>query len=253
MTKTIGNSAPRWLGCFFRARRTSGVSAFALGAARALALAALAASSASAATLAGQVALVGKDGKAITEGADLRHLVVSFQPASPRAVKVREQPYEMGTRGKEFTPAVLAVPRGATVRFPNYDPILHNVFSVSGENRFDLGLYSKGAGKPYTFKTAGVARVFCNVHPMMVGYVVVLDTDLFAMADAQGRFSLTVPDGGGSLTLWHPQTEPLVVQLKPGSPLPAKLTLTVVRERVPSHQNKHGKPYARDRRDQYDG
>ena len=46
-------------------------------------------------------------------------------------------------KGKAFTPHVVVVPVGGTVEFPNEDPIFHNVFSVSGENRFDLDLYKR--------------------------------------------------------------------------------------------------------------
>ena len=46
-------------------------------------------------------------------------------------------------RGKEFRPRVVVVPSGGTVDFPNEDGVFHNVFSVSGENRFDLDLYKK--------------------------------------------------------------------------------------------------------------
>ena len=46
-------------------------------------------------------------------------------------------------KGKEFTPHVVVVPVGGTVEFPNEDPIFHNAFSVSGENRFDLDLYKR--------------------------------------------------------------------------------------------------------------
>lgn len=68
------------------------------------------------------------------------------------------------------------VPAGSTVRFPNQDSILHNVFSVSRANRFDLGLYRRGEGKSATFRQPGVVRVFCNVHHSMVAYVVVVET-----------------------------------------------------------------------------
>ena len=44
---------------------------------------------------------------------------------------------------KEFSPHVLVVPVGSTVSFPNHDPFNHNVFSLSEENPFDLGLYGR--------------------------------------------------------------------------------------------------------------
>ena len=63
-------------------------------------------------------------------------------------------------RDKTFTPRVLAVPVGTTVRFPNDDGIFHNVFSLSQGNAFDLGLYRAGASKSRTLTTAGVVRAF---------------------------------------------------------------------------------------------
>jgi plastocyanin len=204
----------------------------------------------SAATLAGSVRFVDRGGKSAQARVDARHTVIYFEPRT--AGKVTAGSAEMVTRGKEFVPTVLPVTRGTTVKFPNYDPILHNVFSVSGENRFDLGLYSKGQGKPYTFKSSGVARIFCNVHHAMVGYVLVLDTSHFTTAAASGDFVLSnLPEGPGKLTVWHPQIEPLTVDIRPGAPLPP-LDVTVTKERVPAHLNKLGKEYSRDRRDRYD-
>ncbi len=204
--------------------------------------------------VAGRLSFTDKDGKAAPDAADARYAVVYFEPAAggrpgaPRAA-------EMATRGKQFEPLVLAVPRGSSVRFPNFDPILHNVFSVSGENRFDLGLYAKGTGKSWTFKKSGVVRVFCNVHHSMVGYVLVLDTAFFANVGKDGSFVLTgLPDGPGKLTVWHPQIDPWVRDLTVGaSTAPLAVAVTAVRERVPSHNNKAGRPYSRNRRDQYNG
>lgn len=208
--------------------------------------------SAGAATLSGRVELVGKDGKPMTGQAEARHAVVYFEPAA--AAKLQPVSLEMVTRGKEFVPLVLAVPRGSTVKFPNLDPILHNVFSVSTPNNFDLGLYAKGPGKAWTFNAAGIVRVFCNVHHAMVGYIVVLNTPYFATAGADGAFSLlNLPSGPGRLTVWHPQTEPLTLELDPAKAGRTEARLTVTKERVPPHANKAGKAYSRTRRDRYDG
>src|SRR5438105_13805466 len=57
----------------------------------------------------------------------------------------------MKSSSKRFLPRVIAVSREGTVEFPNVDPIYHNVFSVSGGNRFDLGLYRSGASKSKKF------------------------------------------------------------------------------------------------------
>ncbi len=82
----------------------------------------------------------------------------------------------MVTRRKEFVPRVLVVPRGSRVRFPNEDPILHNVFSVSTPQPVRPRPLQGGPGKEKRFEKPGLVRVFCNVHHDMVAYILVLDT-----------------------------------------------------------------------------
>jgi plastocyanin len=199
---------------------------------------------AAAAELSGQVQLLAKGGRTVDRSADVRNAVVSFMPAGGVQGLPGGQTFTMATQKKEFTPRVLAVPRGATVRFPNEDPILHNVFSLSAGNTFDLGLYRKGTGKSWTFEAPGVARVFCNIHHSMVAYVLVLDTPPHAFPDAAGAFTLAgLPAGEGTLTVWHEQAEPWtsVISLPRGEPVAARLTVT--KPRLPPHRNKLGQAY----------
>ena len=77
--------------------------------------------------------------------------------------------------------------KNATVDFPNVDPIYHNVFSVSGGNRFDLGLYRSGSSKSQKFDETGLVRVYCNIHPQMVGFVMVVDSDFAAVTGPRRR------------------------------------------------------------------
>jgi hypothetical protein len=208
--------------------------------------------------LRGRIELLAKGGKGPAKGSDVRQAVVYFEPARsappPRvSEKTLEKPSQMVTRGKELVPRVLAVPRGSRVRFPNDDPILHNVFSVSSGNAFDLGLYKKGPGKEKTFETAGLVRVYCNVHPSMVAYILVVDTPYIAAPDEDGTFVLTgLPRGGGKLTVWHEQTEPWTVSVQlPAGPAPITAKLEVTRPQVPSHLDKNGKSYFASGRDGY--
>jgi plastocyanin len=200
--------------------------------------------------LRGSVQILAKGGKFIDKSADVRTAVVVFRPKVPVRGLSTSRSFSMTTRKKEFVPRVLAVPVGATVLFPNEDPILHNVFSVSGENRFDLGLYRQGKGKPATFKSPGIVRVFCNVHQSMVGFIAVLDSPFSAFPDSAGNFSLTIPDGAGTIEVWHEQTEPVTLEV-PAGPLRPDWVLRpiVTRPRVPQHLNKLGKPYDRGRAD----
>lgn len=203
---------------------------------------------AAAAELRGKIQLLGKGGKP-AQGSDLRHAVVSFQPAAAHRPAPAAAPLEMVTRKKQFEPRVLAITTGSRVRFPNLDPILHNVFSVTSDHAFDLGLYQKGPGKEKRFDQPGVVRVFCNVHHAMVGYVVVLDTPFRVHPDALGNFTLTgLPAGAGKLTVWHEQIEPWTLDVTLPHPGMIAARLEVTRPRLPAHMNKLGKPYSsRDR------
>ena len=116
---------------------------------------------------------------------------------------------------KEFEPHVSAVPVGTSVSFPNLDDIMHNVFSISRGNRFDLGLYKSGAKKDYVFETPGLVRIYCNIHPHMSAFVRVLENPYFAWTQPDGNFRIPdVPPGNYTLKVWHEQGEtsqPVVV------------------------------------------
>lgn len=194
--------------------------------------------------LRGRLQLVGKGGKGPAKGTDVRQALVWYEPASGGASKPPAT-FVMTTRDKQFVPRTLTIPVGSRVRFPNEDVILHNVFSVSGGNSFDLGLYRRGAGKEQKFDQPGLVRVFCNVHHSMVGYILVLESPYMATPDAQGNFVLTgLPKGPGKLTVWHEQAEPTAVDIQVPRAEPLAARLEIVRPRIPPHLNKSGKSYS---------
>ena len=150
-------------------------------------------------------------------------------------------------KGKEFRPHVVAVGVGSTVEFPNDDPIFHNAFSVSGENRFDLDLYKRPRSGSWTFQRPGFVRVYCNIHPQMSAVVVVRDNPWFGRANADGTFTLdAVPAGRHVLKAWHDrggETTTEVAVPAEGS-VSAELTLDGSRFKRVQHKNKLGKDYA---------
>lgn len=214
-----------------------------------IALLCLLAVPAAAAVLEGRVSLT-VDGKPL-RAEEAREAVVYFR-APGLALPPASGDFEMRTEGKQFSPRALPVPVGATVRFPNFDPILHNVFSSTGAAKFDLGLYGRGEGRSHTFDAAGLVRVYCNVHHDMVAHILVLDTPHFAHPDAEGHFRLDLPDGvAGEVFVWHERAK-LWRQAIDGKDVPPlAIDLELSRPRVPPHTNKFGKPYGDDRAPAY--
>lgn len=201
----------------------------------------------------GTLHLLAKGGKGEARGSDVRQAVVYFEPASRQAVRAAGEPFEMVTRRKELVPRVLVIPRGSRVRFPNQDPILHNVFSVSAPNQFDLGLYRQGPGNEKRFEEPGLVRVYCNVHHDMVAYILVLDTPYWASPAASGDFVLTgLPRGPGKLTVWHEQADPWTAAVELPQKAALQIGLEIVRPLIPAHLNKTGQSYFRSQRDRYD-
>lgn len=110
-------------------------------------------------------------------------------------------------RERRFTPRVTAVPVGTTVAFLNRDDVYHNVFSVSPAKRFDLGKYPPKAKNQVTFSRPGVVNLFCDIHPGMAAYVLVVPHRLFVRPKADGSFELpALPHGVYRLVAWHPSS-----------------------------------------------
>ena len=107
-------------------------------------------------------------------------------------------------RDKTFLPHVLAVPIGTTVQFRNDDRIYHDVFSIAKPNEFDAGIRATGVTYAKTFNHPGVVELLCNIHSTMNAYVLVVDSPLYAKAQASGNFVVHgVPPGRYELSAWH--------------------------------------------------
>lgn len=148
-------------------------------------------------------------------------------------------------RHKTFLPHVLAVPVGSTVAFPNDDTIFHNVFSLSGPEPFDLGLYRAGSSRQRTLSRPGTYRVFCNIHPQMTAIVFVVSTPYVTTTDAQGRYTLDLPPGRYRLTALSDRSAPVAVEIQStaGASVAPDLRLDETHWVAVQHKNKHGQEY----------
>lgn len=159
----------------------------------------------------------------------------------------------IASKDKRFQPHVLIVPTGAKVSFPNADAIYHNAFSLTPGAEFDLGLYRGGASKEVVFPHEGVVRVFCNIHPRMAAYVLVLDRAAAAVTDDKGRFRLSgVPPGRYTLHVWHEKTGAIEVPVDAGAEggHEVRAVLDASGWKDVPHTNKHGEEYPKGRADE---
>ncbi len=193
------------------------------------------------ARVAGHVTILEKDNK---PSPDLGDAVIFLESPGPPA---RPATAEIFIRDKTYAPHVIVLPQGSTVRFPNLDPFNHNVFSVSEPNQFDLGLYGRGEAKTHTFTAPGLVRVFCNVHPRMVAYVVVMATRWYAQPAGDGAFAIPdVPPGRYKLHVWHERVAADVVKditVAPHGAGDLEITLNARGYKWEPHKNKYGRDY----------
>jgi len=182
--------------------------------------------------------------------------VIVYLESSEGAAKISpaslKKDFSMMTKNKQLSPRTMAVPMGATVRFPNFDPIFHNLFSLSPPNSFDLGLYKGGASKSKTFESPGIVRVFCNVHPQMSASIVVANTPYYAFADADGNYSLgLIPWGTFMLRAYSEEGQATQqIQVK-DTPLKVTLIIDARGFKKMPHKNKFGKDYSADDNEKY--
>ena len=199
----------------------------------------------------GQVSLRERPGE---ESDDLTNAVVWLEPTSPPRVHPAGTTSSMQLQSRQFTPRVKVVTAGSRVTFLNGDSFSHNVFSKAAGSSFDTGVFGRAEKHEQLFKEAGVVPLYCNIHPRMTGYVVVLPSASFAQAGDDGRFRLAnVPAGNYVLHVWHDRaaevTRPLVVAA--GGASVSRIELDARGYRFVQHRNKFGQEYLSATGDRY--
>src|ERR1044072_7031403 len=112
---------------------------------------------------------------------------------------------QLAQREQSFEPRVVVVPAGGTVDFPNFDPVFHDVYSVSPVRRFELGKYPRGQSRHVAFPRAGLVNVSCKIHPEMAAFILVVPNPAWARPGTDGEYQLSgLPPGHYRLHWWHP-------------------------------------------------
>ena len=177
--------------------------------------------------------------------------LVPLDTVQPVRIATARPHYRLVQRNKRFEPGLLVVPVGSVVDFPNADPWFHNVFSLYRGKRFDLGLYQAGAQRSVRFDRIGPSYLFCNIHPEMTGVVLAIDSELFAVSDQSGRYSITgVTPGEYVLHVWYENATPESLQalqrqvtIESANQLLPPVAVRAVKLAFAEHKNKYGQDY----------
>ena len=105
-------------------------------------------------------------GLAATPGAGAHAASAPAAPVSPATVVVLIEDFA-------FTPPVVTVAAGTTVRWVNRDRVQHDVFGVLNASFLRAPILSQGEAFEYTFPAPGAYDYICSIHPDMTGQVVV--------------------------------------------------------------------------------
>jgi plastocyanin len=156
----------------------------------------------------------------------------------------RPQTVEIKQKDKQFSPRSAVVPVGTRLIFPNADAIVHNVFSTTRGNMFDLGSVKAGETSPPVVLTKpGQVEIFCNIHSKMRADVLVVPNGYWTRVAADGSFQIPgVPAGARKAVLWGPGIKPVTQQVE----VTAKggtVTFNAETSAARPHFNKRGQAY----------
>lgn len=203
------------------------------------------------ATVGGRITILEREGERTS---DLANAVVYLAPTDREARAGSPVTVPIAMESRQFVPRIRVVPVGSTIEFPNHDPFRHNVFSKSGPNEFDLGLYGRGDSRGAPLRRAGVFPIFCNIHARMVAFAIAVPAPWFAQAEADGRFAIAgVPPGRYTLHAWHDRggTSERLVTVPAEGIADLAIELDARGYEVVQHRNKFGQEYTTTGRDRY--
>ena len=119
-------------------------------------------------------------------------------------------------KGCRFEPHVMGIMVGQELLFRNQDDLMHIVHvTPKGNREFGFSQAKKGEERPKTFAAKETIRLFCDVHPWMEAWIMVLDHPLHATTAADGKFKLKgLPPGKYTIEAWHEKYKPVTQEIE---------------------------------------
>jgi hypothetical protein len=114
----------------------------------------------------------------------------------------------------------------------NKDPVLHNTHGYYGKRTaFNMALPNQGQRIPTELPRAGTARIDCDAHGWMEGWIYVVDNPYYAITGADGKFSITdVPPGNYTLVAIQSLTGPIQQPVTIAAGKPTNLTIELKKQ-----------------------
>ena len=139
---------------------------------------------------------------------EIKNVFVYIQKGLPagKTYPAPKKPALLDQQRSMFRPRIQGLFVGQDFAMRNSDPIIHNVRSLSQENRpFN---FAQPAGTPDRLKRfsdkEGPIELRCDFHRWMRAYIFVMEHPFFAITDAKGRFQIkNLPPGEYTLATWH--------------------------------------------------
>ena len=88
---------------------------------------------------------------------------------------VRADDHVVAQKDKAFSATKITAKVGDTITFKNEDAFVHNIFSLSEIQSFDLGTFGHGETRQVRIASKGTIEIECAVHPEMKLVVDVTD------------------------------------------------------------------------------
>ena len=168
----------------------------------------------------------------VTNGAGgLANAFVDLQGTFTNVPAAPKDPVVIRQQGCVYSPRVVGIRVGQTLRLVNGDTLLHNLHAISAKgNGFNHTQPQSGAVDNFVMKAAEtMVHMTCDVHSWMSAWVGVETHPYFAVSSADGSFTIAnVPAGRHTIRAWQERYGAITktIDVKPGTTTSVELSYT---------------------------